>query len=72
MVVVWQPFDVGFELLGGLEFDAAEIDAVRKAAEDRRGGSITCRCGRNPRARPGDRCHATPTWKGLWQSGGRT
>jgi nucleotide-binding universal stress UspA family protein len=34
VVTVWQPFDVGFVPAAGLRLDAAEIDDVRKAAEE--------------------------------------
>ncbi len=34
VVCAWQPFDVGFTPVGGLQFNAAEIADVRRAAEE--------------------------------------
>jgi nucleotide-binding universal stress UspA family protein len=68
VVVVWQPFDVGFVPVSGLEFDAAEIAAVRKAAEETAAEGASRAEAAGFRAR-GLATEATPTWKGLCKVG---
>lgn len=64
IVTVWQPFDLGFVPSGGADLDAADIAAVRKAAE------VTAGAGATHAQAAGFRGHAVaveaaPVWKGL-------
>ena len=55
VVTVWQPFDVGFVPVGGLQFDAEQAAEVRHAAElTAAGGSLTRRAGGIPGPQCGD------------------
>jgi nucleotide-binding universal stress UspA family protein len=63
-LTVWQPFDIGFLPVGGLEFDAAQIDDVRKAAE------LTAAEGASLAEAAGFRAQsvaieASPSWKAI-------
>jgi nucleotide-binding universal stress UspA family protein len=64
VVTVWQPFDVGFVPAAGLRFDAAQIDDVRKAAEDTaaEGASVAEAAGFRAR---GVAVEVSPTWKAI-------
>jgi nucleotide-binding universal stress UspA family protein len=64
VVTVWQPFDVGFLPAGGLQFDAAEISAVKDAAERTAAEGATLAEGAGFDARS-TTVEATPTWKGI-------
>jgi nucleotide-binding universal stress UspA family protein len=64
VVTVWQPFEVGFVPVGGLQFDAKQITEVRKAAEltAAEGASLAEQAGFRAR---GVAIQAAPTWKGI-------
>ena len=64
VVTVWQPFDIGFTPVGDVQFDAAEIADVRKAAEQTaaEGASRAQQAGFGASALA---VEAAPTWKGL-------
>ncbi len=64
VVTVWQPFDVGFVPVGGLQFDAEQAAEVRHAAE------LTAAAGASLAEQAGFRARsaaieAAPTWKGI-------
>jgi nucleotide-binding universal stress UspA family protein len=64
VLTVWQPFDVGFVPVGELQFDAAEIVEVQKAAE------VTAAAGASLAEAAGFRAmsaaiKAAPTWKAI-------
>jgi nucleotide-binding universal stress UspA family protein len=64
VVTVWQPFDVGFLPVAGLEFDAAQIADVRAAAAQ------TAASGAELAEAAGFRAESveiekSPTWKGI-------
>jgi nucleotide-binding universal stress UspA family protein len=66
VVTVWQPFDVGFLPVAGLEFDAAQIADVRTAAAQ------TAASGAELAEAAGFHAHSaeiekSPTWKGIAQ-----
>lgn len=64
VLTVWQPFDVGFVPVGGLQFNAAQITQVEEAAERTaaEGASLAEAAGFSAR---GAAVEATPTWKGI-------
>jgi nucleotide-binding universal stress UspA family protein len=64
VVTVWQPFDVGFVPVSGLQIDAKEIAEVRKAAEQTAadGVSVAEAAGFHGRSLA---LEASPTWKGI-------
>jgi nucleotide-binding universal stress UspA family protein len=64
VLTVWQPFDVGFVPAGGDHFDAADVTAVRRAAERTAadGASIAQTLGVNAH---GEAKEAAPAWKGI-------
>lgn len=64
VLTVWQPFDVGFVPPAGVEFDAAQISEVEKAAEQTatEGASLAHAAGFNASATAAE---AAPTWKGI-------
>ncbi len=68
VVTVWQPFDVGFAPVGGLELDAKQIADVKRAAEQTAadGASLAERAGFRARS-----CavEAAPTWEGIVKVG---
>jgi nucleotide-binding universal stress UspA family protein len=64
VVCVWQPFDVGFSPVRALQFNAAEVGDVRRAAEE------TAAAGASFAEEVGFRSQsiavqASPTWKGI-------
>ena len=61
---VWQPFDVGFIPPTGLQFDAAQVQAVRRAAEQtaEHGASLAEAAGFSAQA---EEVEATPSWRGI-------
>jgi nucleotide-binding universal stress UspA family protein len=64
VVTVWQPFDVGFLPVGGMQFDAAQIADVRAAAAQ------TAAAGAALAEAAGFRAHSaeierSPIWKGI-------
>jgi nucleotide-binding universal stress UspA family protein len=64
VVTVWQPFDVGFLPAAGVQFNAAEIDAVRSAAAQTAAEGAELAQAAGFRARSAEIEHA-PTWKGI-------
>ena len=64
VVTVWQPFDVGFLPAPGVEFDAAEIAAVRSAAERtaQAGAELAETAGFHAQSAAVEKA---PTWKGI-------
>jgi nucleotide-binding universal stress UspA family protein len=64
VVTVWEPFEVGFVPVGGLQFDAEQIAAVRQAAEltAAEGASLAEQAGFRARS---EAIEAAPTWKGI-------
>jgi nucleotide-binding universal stress UspA family protein len=64
VLCVWQPFDVGFVPVSGLQFDAKEMAEVRKAAEQTAadGASLAESAGFRGQ---GLVVEAAPTWKGI-------
>jgi nucleotide-binding universal stress UspA family protein len=64
VLTVWQPFDIGFLPVGGLEFDAAQIDDVRKAAEQTaaEGASLAEAAGFRAQSVA---IEASPSWKAI-------
>lgn len=64
ILCVWHPFDVGFVPVSGLQFDAAEIAEVRKAAEQTAAEGVTLAEAAGFRARS-LAVEGSPTWKGI-------
>lgn len=64
VVTVWQPFDVGFVPVSGLQIDAKEIAEVRKAAEQTAAQGLSLAEAAGFRGRS-VAVEATPTWKGI-------
>jgi nucleotide-binding universal stress UspA family protein len=64
VVCVWQPFNVGFVPVSGVQFDAAETPAVRVAAEETAAAGASLAEVAGFRAR-GLGLEAAPTWKGI-------
>jgi nucleotide-binding universal stress UspA family protein len=64
VVTVWQPFEVGFMPVGGLQFDAEQTTQVRHAAEltAAEGASLAEQAGFRARS---EAIEAAPTWKGI-------
>jgi nucleotide-binding universal stress UspA family protein len=64
VLTVWQPFDVGFLPAGGDQFDAADVTAVREAAERTaaEGASIAQALGFSAQVAATE---AAPAWKGI-------
>jgi nucleotide-binding universal stress UspA family protein len=64
VLTVWEPFNVGFLPVGEAEFDAAEIDAVKAAAEKTasQGASLAEAAGFRAQIVTAE---AAPTWKGI-------
>jgi nucleotide-binding universal stress UspA family protein len=64
VLTVWRPFVVGFIPARGVNFDAAAVDEVRKAAEDvaAQGASIAQAVGFRAES---VEINAAPTWKGI-------
>jgi nucleotide-binding universal stress UspA family protein len=64
VLTVWQPFDVGFVPVGGFRFDAAQIDDVRKAAEQTaaEGASLAEAAGFRARSVA---IEAAPSWQAI-------
>src|SRR5437763_6749158 len=66
ILCVWHPFDVGFVPVSGLQFDAAEIAEVRKAAEQTAAEGVTIAEAAGFRARS-LAIEGSPSWKGIAQ-----
>src|SRR5581483_8494931 len=61
---VWKPFDVGFVPVSGVQFDAQEITAVERAAQETAGQGAELAKTAGFRARSWA-LEATPSWKGI-------
>ena len=68
VVTVWQPFEVGFVPITGLQFDAKQIAEVRKAAEQTAADGARLAESSGFRARAAE-IEIAPTWKGIVQVG---
>jgi nucleotide-binding universal stress UspA family protein len=64
VVTVWQPFDVGFLPEAGVQFNAAEINDVRKAAAQTAAAGAALAESAGFRAQSAE-IEASPTWKGI-------
>jgi nucleotide-binding universal stress UspA family protein len=64
VLTVWQPFDVGFLPAGELQFDAAQIIEVRKAAEATAAAGASLAAAAGFRATSAE-IEAAPTWKAI-------
>lgn len=64
VVTVWEPFNVGFLPVPGVEFDAAEIDAVRNAAEKTAAQGVSLAEAAGFQAK-GIAAEAAPTYQGI-------
>jgi nucleotide-binding universal stress UspA family protein len=64
VVTVWQPFDVGFVPVAGLELNAAQIADVRKAAEQTAAEGAALAQAAGFRAR-GAEIEKSPSWQGI-------
>jgi nucleotide-binding universal stress UspA family protein len=64
VLTVWHPFDVGFVPAAGVQFDAAQVSDVERAAQDTaaEGASLAHAAGFKARAAAAE---AAPTWKGI-------
>jgi nucleotide-binding universal stress UspA family protein len=64
VLTIWEPFNVGFLPLRGIEFDAARSDEVRTAAEETAayGASLAEAAGFRAQSMAAE---AAPTWKGI-------
>jgi nucleotide-binding universal stress UspA family protein len=64
VVTVWQPFEVGFVPIAGLQFDAKQVAEVRKAAEltAAEGASLAEQAGFRARSQA---IETAPTWKAI-------
>jgi nucleotide-binding universal stress UspA family protein len=64
VLTVWEPFNVGFLPVAGVEFDAAGVDEVRAAAGKTAAHGASLAEAAGFRAR-GMAAEAAPTWKGI-------
>ena len=64
VVTVWQPFDVGFLPVAGLEFDAAQIAEVRTAAGQTAAEGAALAEAAGFRAQSAE-IERSPTWQGI-------
>jgi nucleotide-binding universal stress UspA family protein len=64
VLTIWEPFNVGFLPVGEVEFNAAQVDEVRKAAEQTaaHGASLAEAAGFRAQSMAAE---AAPTWKGI-------
>ena len=64
VLTIWEPFNVGFLPVGGADFNAAEIDEVRAAAEKTaaQGASLAEAAGFRAEIITAE---AAPTWQGI-------
>jgi nucleotide-binding universal stress UspA family protein len=63
-LTIWEPFNVGFLPVGRAEFDAAQVDAVRKAAEQTAAHGARLAQAAGFRA-TSVAAEAAPTWQGI-------
>jgi nucleotide-binding universal stress UspA family protein len=64
VVTVWQPFDVGFLPVGGMQFDAAQIADVRAAAAQTAAAGAALAEAAGFRAESAE-VECSPIWKGI-------
>jgi nucleotide-binding universal stress UspA family protein len=64
VVTVWQPFDVGFLPVAGLQFDAAQIADVRAAAAQTAAAGAAMADAAGFRAQSAE-IEQSPTWRGI-------
>jgi nucleotide-binding universal stress UspA family protein len=64
VVTVWQPFDVGFLPVGGMQFDAAQIADVRAAAAQTAAAGAALAEAAGFRAESAE-VERSPIWKGI-------
>ena len=64
VVTVWQPFDVGFLPVGGIQFDAAQIADVRAAAAQTAAAGAALAEAAGFRAESVE-VERSPTWRGI-------
>jgi nucleotide-binding universal stress UspA family protein len=64
VLTIWEPFNVGFLPVGDVEFDAARVDQVRKAAEQTaaHGAELAGAAGFQAQSMAAE---AAPTWRGI-------
>jgi nucleotide-binding universal stress UspA family protein len=66
VVTVWQPFDVGFLPVGGMQFDAAQIADVRAAAAQTAAAGAALADAAGFRAESAE-VERSPIWQGITQ-----
>src|ERR1700747_1787738 len=64
VLTIWEPFNVGFLPVGDVEFNAAQVDQVRKAAEQTaaHGAALAGAAGFQAKSMTAE---AAPTWRGI-------
>ena len=64
VLTIWEPFNVGFLPVGDVEFNAAQVDQVRKAAEQTaaHGAALAGAAGFQAESMAAE---AAPTWRGI-------
>ena len=64
VLTIWEPFNVGFVPVGDVELNAAEVDQVRKAAEQTaaHGAALAGAAGFQAQSMAAE---AAPTWRGI-------
>ena len=64
VLTIWEPFNVGFLPVGDVEFNAAQVDQVRKAAEQtaEHGAALAGAAGFQAQSMAAE---AAPTWRGI-------
>jgi nucleotide-binding universal stress UspA family protein len=64
VLTIWEPFNVGFLPVGDVEFNAAQVDQVRKAAEQTaaHGAALSAAAGFQAKSMTAE---AAPTWRGI-------
>ena len=64
VLTIWEPFNVGFLPVGDVEFNAAQVDQVRKAAEQTaaHGAALAAAAGFQAQSMAAE---AAPTWRGI-------
>lgn len=64
VLTIWEPFNVGFLPVGGMEFDAAGANEVRTAAEETAAHGVSLAEAAGFQAK-GMAAEAAPTWQGI-------
>ena len=64
VLTIWEPFNVGFLPVGDVEFNTAQVDQVRKAAEQTAecGAALARAAGFQPQSMAAE---SAPTWRGI-------